>query len=399
MSGNHGVWRTAALTILAGSLMLTGCKRSQPSGKAPQENLPEVAVVVVQATPTTITAELPGRTAPYLVADVRPQVSGIIQRRLFDEGGEVKADDVLYQIDPATYQAAYSSAKAALARAEASLRPLQNKAERYKELIAINAVSRQDYDDILAMCEQAQADIESAKAAVETARINLAYTRITAPAAGRIGRSSVTVGALVTANQATPLATIQQLDPIYVDVTQSSASLLRLKQRLSSGQIKGDQANQAKVRLLLEDGTAYPLEGTLQFRDVSVDATTGSVILRAIFPNPNELLLPGMFVRAVVKEGDNEQAILIPQQAVARDAKGNPTALIVDASGKVEQRKLGLDRAIGSQWLVSAGLTPGDRVIVEGMQKVRPGAAVKASPFDARPQQPANAASTAPTTN
>lgn len=273
MSLNPGVRRMAVLAVLTGSLMLTGCKPTQASGKPP---LPEVAVVVVQVRPTEITVELPGRTAPYLVADVRPQVSGIIQKRLFDEGGDVEAGDVLYQIDPAMYQAACDSAQAALAKAEAQLRPLLSRAARYKELIVIKAVSQQDYDDVVANCDQAKAEIESCKAAVETARINLAYTRVTAPAAGRIGRSSVTVGALVTANQPTALATIQQLNPIYVDVPQSTTELLGLKRRIEAGRLNHDAASQNQVKLLLEDGTAYPTEGTLQFRDVPVDPTTGS---------------------------------------------------------------------------------------------------------------------------
>ena len=286
MSVNHEVLRIAALVVLAGSILFAGCKRSQSSGKPTQAPLPGVAVVVVQVRPTAITVELPGRTSPYVVADVRPQVGGLIQKRLFDEGGDVKADDVLYQIDPAMYQAAYNSAKATLAKAVAQLRPLLSRAERYKELVVIRAVSQQDYDDILANCDQAQADIEACKAAVETARINLAYTRITAPATGRIGRSSVTVGALVTAYQPTALATIQQLDPIYVDVPQSTTELLRLQRRLEEGRLNHNGTDQNKVQLILEDGTRYPLEGTLQFREVSVDPTTGSVILRMVFPEP-----------------------------------------------------------------------------------------------------------------
>ena len=330
-----------------------------------------------------ITTELPGRTSAYLVAEVRPQVGGIIQKRLFTEGSDVKAGAILYQIDPATYQAASDSAKAALARAEANVTSIRYRAERYKELVEIKAVSRQEYDDAAAALKQAEAEIAAGKAAVETARINLAYTRVTAPIAGRIGKSSVTVGALVTAGQGIPLATIQQIDPVYVDVTQSSASLLRLQQSMASGALKRDNANRAKVRLILEDGTPYSLEGTLQFQDVTVDSTTGSVILRIVFPNPKGVLLPGMFVRAVLEEGVNEQALLIPQQGVSRDPKGNPVALIVDAEGKVQQRMLTLDRPIGDKWIVSAGLVPGDRVIVEGVQKVRPGTSVKVVPFDA----------------
>jgi membrane fusion protein (multidrug efflux system) len=353
----------------------------------------------VQARPAAITVELPGRTSPYMVADVRPQINGIILKRFFEEGGDVKADAVLYQIDPAMYQAALDSAQAELAKAEAHLRPLLTRAERYKELVAIKAVSQQDYDDIKSNCEQAKADIEVCKAAVETRRINLEYTRIKAPAAGRIGRSLVTVGALVTANQPATLATIQQLDPIYVDVPQSTAELLRLKRRLGEGSINHDTANQNRVKLILEDGREYPAEGALQFRDVSVDPTTGSVIIRMVFPNPDGVLLPGMFVRAVVKEGVSEKAILIPQQAVSRDPKGNPTALTVNASGKVEQRMLTLDRAIGDQWLVSTGLAVGDRLIVEGMQKVRPGAEVKAASMEDGRKQTEHTAQPASTTN
>ncbi len=370
---------TLAAAALAAVFLLSGCQGS--AGKATQAGAPEVAVTEINPQRVAITMELPGRTSAYLIAEVRPQVGGIIQKRLFTEGTDVKAGDVLYQIDPATYQAAYDSAKAQLARAEANIATTRLRAERYKELVEIKAVSRQEYDDAVAALKQAEADIEAGKAAVETARINLAYTRVTAPITGRIGKSSVTVGALVMANQAVPLATIQQIDPVYVDVTQSSASLLRLQESLSKGALKRDSANRAKVKLYLEDNTVYPQEGTLQFQDVTVDPTTGSFILRAIFPNPKRILLPGMFVRAVLEEGVNEKALLVPQQGVGRDPKGNPLALIVDAEGKVQQRTLTLDRTIGDKWLVSAGLAPGDRVIVEGVQKVRPGSTVKAVPF------------------
>jgi membrane fusion protein (multidrug efflux system) len=383
MLANREARRVAALMILTGALFFAGCKRGPGSGGPPKMPAPEVAVITVEARSAAITVELPGRTAPYLVADVRPQVSGIIQKRLFDEGADVKENDVLYQLDPATYQAAYDSAKAALAKAEARLRPLLSRAERYKELTAIKAVSQQDYDDILATCEQARADIEVCKAAVETARINLAYTRVTAPASGRIGRSSVTVGALVTAYQPVALATIQQLDPIYVDVPQSTAELLRLQRRLEGGRLTREGTNGNRVQLILGDGTPYPLKGNLQFRDVSVDPTTGSVILRAVFPNPKGVLLPGMFVRAVVNEGINDRAILVPQQAVSRDTR-------------VEPRRLNLDREIGDQWLVSSGLAPGERVIMEGLQKVRPGVEVRAVPFGEGAKQTAKTAPSAP---
>lgn len=360
--------------------ILAGCQNS--GAKAPgQAGSPEVAVVEMKPERVAITTELPGRTSAYLIAEVRPQVSGIIQQRFFKEGSDVKAGEVLYQIDPATYQAAHDSARAALARAEANVTSIRFRAERYRELVEIRAVSRQEYDDATAALKQAEAEIAAGKAAVETARINLGYTRVTAPIAGRIGKSLVTVGALVTAGQGMPLATVQQIDPVYVDVTQSSAVLLQLQKAMASGALKRDNANRARVKLILEDGTPYPLEGTLQFQDVTVDPTTGSTILRIVFPNPKRVLLPGMFARAVLEEGVSEKALLVPQQGVSRDPKGNPLALIVDAENKVQQRVLTLVRTIGDRWLVSDGLAPGDRVVVEGMQRVRPGAVVKAVPF------------------
>jgi len=337
--------------------------------------------VTVQTQKIMLSTELPGRTSAYRIAEIRPQVSGLILNRLFTEGSSVKTGQVLYQIDPAPFQAALDNTQAALGRAEANLPAIRSRAERYREVLADKAVSRQDYDDAVAAMTQVKADIQYWKATVETARINLGYCRVTAPISGRIGKSNVTEGAIVTAYQPVALATIQQLDPIYVDVPQSTTELLRLKRRLEDGRLKSHGTNQNKVKLILEDGTAYPPEGTLQFRDVTVDPTTGSVILRVVFTNPEGVLLPGMFVRAVMKEGVNEQAILIPQQGVSRDPKGNPVSLIVDAEGKAQQRMLTLDRAIGDKWLVSAGLAPGNRVIVEGMQRVRPGAAVKVVPF------------------
>jgi len=358
-----------------------GCGGRKQSPPPPP--VPEVAVVTVRPEPVELTTELPGRTSAYRVAEIRPQVNGLIQKRLFKEGSDVKAGEVLYQIDPAPYQSALTNARASLSRAEANLPGIRSRVGRYKDLIADKAVSQQDFDDASAALKQAEADVESWKAAVETASINLAYTRITAPISGRIGRSTVTEGALVTAHQPLTLATIQQLDPIYMDVPQSTADLLRLKSRLKAGHLDRSGTNQKKVQLLLEDGTTYPEEGTLEFQDVTVDPTTGSVILRVVFPNPQGVLLPGMFERAVVKEGVNRRAILIPQQAVSRDPKGNPTVLIVDGGGKVEPRLLEIDRAIGDKWLVTSGLVSGDRVIVEGLQKARPGASVKVVPFEA----------------
>jgi membrane fusion protein (multidrug efflux system) len=363
------------LMALLGGLLLGGCNRQQQSASPP---VPEVATVTIQSQQLVLTTELPGRTSPHRVAEIRPQVNGIIQKRLFTEGADVKVGDVLYQIDPAPFQAALDSARAALAKSRANLTLTRLKFDRYKGLLAEKAVSQQDYDDKEAALKQAEADIEYCKAAVETARINLDYTRVTCPISGRIGKSNVTDGALVTAYQALALATIQQLDPIYVDVPQSTTELLRLRRRLAEGRFNQDGTNQNKVKLNLADGAAYPQEGTLQFRDVTVDPTTGSVILRVVVPNPEGVLLPGMFVRAVVEEGTAEQAILVPQQGVSRTPKGDPFALVVSNDGTVEQRMLGLGRAIGDKWLVSSGLSAGERVIVEGTLNVRPGSTVKA---------------------
>ena len=329
-------WMAASLALAA-----AGCSSgaAQPGGPVP---VPEVAAITIQPQRVELTTELPGRTSPYLVAEIRPQVNGIIKKRQFREGSDVKAGQLLYQIDPAPFQVALDSARASLGKAEANLPSLKLKAERCRELVSEKAVSKQDYDDAAAAMRQAQSEIEYWKTAVQGAAINLGYTRVTAPISGRIGRSSVTDGALVTAYQATTLATIQQLDPIYVDVTQSSTELLRLKRSLESGRLSADGKNGRKVRILLEDGTVYPLEGTLQFRDVTVDQATGSFTLRLVVPNPQHLLLPGMFVRAVLQEGIADQAILVPQQGVQRTPKGDPFALVADEAGKVQQRQLTL---------------------------------------------------------
>ena len=355
-----------------------GCRGAQP---APPPGPVEVGVVTVRPEPVVLTTELPGRTAAYLVAEVRPQVSGLLQERLFVEGSDVKAGGVLYRIDPAPYQATYDQAKAALAVAEANLPAARSLAERLEGLVKIRAVGQQDYDNAVSARLRAEASVASAKAAADAARINLSYTPVKAPISGRIGRSAVTVGAMVTAYQPVPLAVVQQLDPIYVDVTQSSADLLRLRRGLASGALKSSGTLQNRVKLLLEDGTPYPREGRLQFRDVTVDPTTGSVVLRLVFPNPDSVLLPGMFVRAIVEEGVNEKGILAPQQGVTRDRKGDAVALVVDNEGKVAQRALVVDRAIGDRWLVTKGLAAGDRVIVDNLQKIRPGDPVKAVPF------------------
>jgi len=368
--------------LLVGFFVTSGCENGHGEQEAAPPPIPEVAVVTLSTQTVLLTTELPGRTSAFRIAEIRPQVSGIIQKRLFTEGAEVKARDVLYQIDPAPFQAALDNAKAYLAKAEANLPAVRSKAERYKKLMASNAVSQQDYDDRAAALLQAEAEVEYWKASVKTAHINLGYTRITAPISGRIGRSNVTDGALVTAYQPQELTTIQQIDPIYVDVAQSATELQRLKRSLDAGRLKQSGEGHKKVNLILQDGTPYPVEGTLQFRDVSVDPTTGSVILRAIFPNPDGILLPGMFVRAVVQEGVAESAILAPQQGVSRNSKGEPIALIVDEAGQVQQRRLILDRAINNQWLVTSGLSGGERLIVEGMLNVRPGITVTVVPFE-----------------
>ena len=358
-------------------LALAGCHPGASNGAAASAAPPpaEVGVVTLKEQPVTLTTELPGRTSAYRVAEVRPQVNGVLQKRLFEEGGDVKEGQQLYQIDPAPYQATLDNALANLQKAQAAEKTAGITLDRNKGLLASHAVSQQDIDNATATYEEAQADVASANAAIETAKINLTYTKVLAPITGRTGRS-VTVGALLTADQTQSLVTIQQLDPIYVDVSQSTAVLLRLERELAGGQIKSAGANQAQVRLKFEEGTDYGPVGQLQFAETMVDQSTGSVILRAVFPNPKELLLPGMFVRAEIDEGVNEKGILIPQQAVTHDIKGEATTFVVTAQDKVELRTIDATRAIGDQWLVTSGVAAGDRVIVEGVQKVHPGATV-----------------------
>jgi membrane fusion protein (multidrug efflux system) len=365
----------AAVSLVAAAV-LAACGEPQAQVAPPAAAAaPPVGVVTLAAASVPIVTELPGRTSPYLMAEVRPQVTGIVLERGFVEGSLVRAGQPLYRIDPAPYEATLASALAAQAKAEANLTSATTRAQRQAELVAMQAVSRQDHEDAQAALKQAQAELQAARAAVDTARIDLARTRVASPIAGRIGKSSVTQGALVTANQATALATVQQLDPIYVDVTQSSADLLRLRRELGPGAAAAGSAP-AKVTLRLEDGSAYPLPGRLQFSDVTVDPGTGSVTLRALFPNPDGVLLPGMYVQAQVAEGTREGAILAPQQGVSRNAKGEAVALVVGAGGKLEQRTVVPERTVGDRWLVSAGLQPGDRLVVDGLQKVRPGATV-----------------------
>lgn len=389
-SGTTKLITVAVMVLLA--IVASGCK-----GKMAPPPPPEVAVITLQPERVTITTELPGRVAPYLIAEVRPQVNGIIKKRLFTEGADVKAGEVLYQIDPAPYQAAFDNASASLARSEANLPPVRSKAQRYKELVAIKAVSQQEFEDVSAQYMQAEADVKYWKAAVETARINLDYTRIKAPIAGRIGKSAVTVGALATANQATPFTTIQKLDPVYVDATQSSANLLHLKRIIAEGKLVLKGPDSTKVKLMLEDGTPYDQEGTLKFSDITVEPSTGSYILRMVFPNPKHTLLPGMYARAVVLEGVAENSLLVPQQSVTRDPKGNPYVLIVNAQNKVEVRPVVAPRAMGDKWFITEGLKSGDKVIVEGIQKAMPGSTVNPVPYKPIPRNAAQAPGSPPT--
>ena len=377
---SSGVAVGAALVL--GLAVLSGCGK-HPGGM-PNYGPPEVGVVTLTVQSVDLTTELPGRTVPYMVSDVRPQVGGVIKARLFTEGADVRAGQPLYQIDPAPFKAAYDSQVAALAKAEANLATVKLKAERYADLVKLNAVSKQDYNDAVAAAGQGQADVASAKAALETARINLAYTRVVSPISGRAGPTAVTPGALVTADQTTALTTVQTLDPIYVDLSQSSAELLELRREIAGGGL-GGSADRARVKLILEDGTPYPLEGELKVADVTVDPTTGAVKLRAVFPNPHAVLLPGMFVRAVVNEAEAPAAILAPQAGVTRNAQGQATALVVNAQGKVEQRVIETSRTVGSNWLVTSGLSAGDRLIVEGVQKAKPGMTVKPVPAGSHP--------------
>jgi len=377
MTIRHG---RAALILCFSVLALAACGPKAQQGQ--QMGPPQVGVITVQTQPVNLTTELAGRTSAHLVSEVRPQVTGVVQSRLFKEGSLVRAGQPLYQIDAATYQAAFASAQAGLAQAQAAHTAARLKAQRYKELVAINAVSVQDNDDAQAAYQQASANVAAQTAAVEQARINLRYTKVLAPISGRIGMSSVTPGALVTASQAQALATIQNLDTMYVDVTQSSADLLKLRRALAGGELGRPQS--AQVTLTLEDGSAYPLPGRLEFADAAVDTGTGAVTLRAVFPNPNGVLLPGMYVRAVLSKGVVSDGILIPQPAISRNAKGEATVMVVGADGKAVLRTLSVDQTVGDNWLVTGGLKPGEKVIVEGLQRVRPGAPVKAAPIAAK---------------
>lgn len=389
MKMNRGLTPLAAILMLSGAVVLSGC--DDKSQQSAQKSAPEVGVVTLKAAPVNMTTELPGRTSAYRVAEVRPQVSGIILKRNFVEGTDIKAGESLYQIDPAPYQATYNSAVGDLAKAQANARIAQVTLNRYKPLLGTKYISQQDYDTAAATLAQNNAAVRSAQAAVENALINLAYTKVSSPISGRIGKTAVTEGALVQNGQTTALATVQQLDPLYVDLTQSSDDFMRLRNQLSSGELTQGKGK-APVTIVLNDGTTLKQKGTLEFSDVTVDQTTGSITLRAIVPNPDHSLLPGMFVRARVEEGVNQNALLVPQQAIARTPTGQATAMVVNAEDKVDVRQVTAQEAIGDKWLVTSGLKAGDRVISVGVQRATQGA--KVSPKEVSADQKDDAAST-----
>lgn len=409
------------LLFLVAALALPGCEDS----KTPPSRLASVSYMKAESRPVTLTTELSGRTSAFMVSEVRPQVGGIIQERLFVEGSDVKEGDVLYQIDPAIYQAAFDNAKATLMRAEANEVAAKLLAERYQQVVRVSAVSKQEYDNAVASYGQAKADVAAARAALDSARINLDYTKVTAPVSGRIGRSTVTPGALVTQNQPTALATVQQLDPMYVDVTQSSSELLRLRRAFSSGALKSSGDTAMQVTLKLEDGTTYmrrvpktdasgqtvkdtdgtiqyelkPVIGTLKFSEVTVEQSTGAVTIRAVFPNPEGTLLPGMYVRAILEEGVSEKAILIPQKTVVRNNRGLPVIQKLTKNATIQEQEgvynvtpqvITIDRSIGNDWLVTGGLKEGDLVMLEGLMRVRPGTPVTGTPKPAAAPAAAN---------
>ncbi|WP_350306346.1 efflux RND transporter periplasmic adaptor subunit [Photorhabdus viridis] len=388
---NRGVLPLATVLVLSGSLALSGCNDKDSQHVAENQQAPEVGIVTLKTEPLMVTTELPGRTSAFRIAEVRPQVGGIILKRNYKEGSDVKEGTSLYQIDPATYQAAYDSAKADLAKAQANAEIARLTVNRYKPLLGTNYVSQQEFDKASADSAQANAAVQAAKAAVETARINLAYTKVTAPISGRSGKSTITEGALVSVGQPTALTTVQQLDPIYVDVTQSSDDYLRLKNEITRGIVQ-KEGSKAKVHLVMEDGKNYSETGYLEFSDITVNETTGSITIRAIFPNPNEKLLPGMFVRAKLEEGIRRDAILVPQQGITRTPRGEATVMVVGKDEKVEPRVITASQAIGDKWLVTSGLKTGDRVIVTGLQKIQPGIPVKAEEVDLNAKPAANQA-------
>jgi membrane fusion protein (multidrug efflux system) len=388
------VRRTALVVLLSSLALITACSRSSanvPHSTGGPGGPPLVSVITLAPAPVSLTRELPGRTSAYKVAEVRARVSGIILKRSFTEGSVVSEGQVLFEIDPATYRAELASAQATLARTEANLASARAQAARYEELIQAKAISRQDYDNSRATYLAAEADVAAARASVDTASINLGYTQVTSPITGQIGRSSVTEGALVQQGQATLLATVQQIDPIYVDLAQSSDEWLRLKDDIASGRLQAEPDGQTKVTLTTGLERTYAQPGHLEFADITVDPSTGSIVVRALFPNPNQDLLPGMFVRARIAEGVDAAALLVPQAALTRDSRGAASVMILNAANKVELRPVVADRTVGPAWLISTGLVAGDRVIVEGLQRIRPGMEVQIAP--AAPSSPTAVAS------
>lgn len=380
-------WRQAVMPffgIWIPLILLAGCSQSPAGASQPSPNghatVPRVGVLTLRAREVLRATELPGRTSAVLTSEVRPQVSGVVLKRLFTEGADVKEGQQLYQIDPASYQAAYDNAVATLDKSKAALVTAQAKATRYKKLVDADMLSRQDYDDALAIAQETKAEIESGEASVKQARINLEYTKVYSPISGRIGHSSVTPGALVTANQATALATVTQLDPLYVDLNQSSSTLLRLRKEMDAGEIEGLADGAAKVTLKMEDGSLYPITGKLKFTEVTVDQGTGTVLLRAVFPNPSHLLMPGMYVHAIIQEGVNRNGLTVPQAAVRRNTREEAVVLVLEEGNKVGQRVVQTGQAIGDQWVITAGLKEGDNVIVDGLQNIRTGMLVEPVP-------------------
>lgn len=391
MSPIKNLPRFATFAVMLGAVAISGCGNKEAAAPAP--SAPAVTVVTLKAQEVSLTRELPGRTNAFLVAEVRPQVNGIIKKRLFTEGAQVKAGQPLYQLDDAIYQANYASAKASLARAQATLKSAELNATRTAELVKIDAVSRQDNENAEAALSQSKADVAAAQAALQSNSVTLAYAQITSPITGRIGKSSVTQGALVTANQAAALATVQQLNPVYIDLTQSSSELLQLRKELAAGRLT--QSGNLPVQIVLEDGSRYQHDGKLAFADVTVDPGTGSFALRVTVPNPDNILMPGMYVRALIGNGVRQNAILVPQQGIARDPKGNTSTMVVDKDGKVALRPVSVSRTIGDKWLVEDGLAAGDRVIVAGLQKIKPGIPVTATEEAAPAAQAASGAAAA----
>lgn len=372
----------SAFLLSALLFFAAGCSKAQSQQEQGQRPTPKVSYITIKPQSVELTTELPGRTTAYLVSDIKPQVNGIIKKRFFEEGADVKEGDILYKIDDAPFKASLKAARASLDRAKAGLPPIRSREARYSRLLKGKAISQQEYDDVKSQLDQILAEIRLLEAQVDTAEINLGYTQVKAPISGRIGKSNVTVGALVTAYQQTPLTTIHKFDPIYVDAAQSTAEMLELRENIRSNTIKKNE-DENSVKIILENGKTYPIDATFKFRDVTVDPSTGSSILRIVVPNPSKILLPGMYVRAVIQEGTAQNAILAPQQGVARTPKGEPVAYVIDENNKIEQRLLTINRAIKNEWLVTDGLFEGDKLVVEGLLNIRSGVSVEGSEFKA----------------